>query len=256
VQAVGLTECGSRTAEAWRPLFESALARHLEHEPSGHDAHHARRVCRIALQLAASIDADADIVEAAALLHDLGHHAGRQNHAERSAEIAKRLLDEAGFPESKREAVLECIRLHEWRPDRSGDPVRPSLEYQAFADADRLDALGAVGIARVFTFGGAHGRPIWEPDGTPTGAEPTGRFGPSSIQHFYDKLLLLPSGMYTTAGRALAQRRLKVIERFLKAFHAEWAGHDLAGGPDATERIHEANGNSRRVPNPGRRQSL
>ena len=97
------------------------------------------------------------------------------------------------------------------------------MEYQAFADADRLDALGAIGIGRTFAFGGAHGRPIWDPEPN-TAAH--GAYGVSSIHHFYDKLLRLSGDMYTEPGRRVAARRVAVMEEFLRTFYQEWEGKD------------------------------
>jgi uncharacterized protein len=93
------------------------------------------------------------------------------------------------------------------------------FEYQAFADADQLDALGAIGIARAFAFGGAHHRPIWNPDPDPV---TPGLYGASSIHHFYEKLLRLHGDMYTDAARQLAAHRVAVMEEFLRTFYAEW----------------------------------
>jgi hypothetical protein len=98
------------------------------------------------------------------------------------------------------------------------------LEYQAFADADRLDALGAIGIARTFAFGGAHSRPIWDPEPNTVAQSP---YGVSSIHHFYDKLLRLPGDMYTEPGRRLAAQRVAVMEEFLRTFNLQWDGKDV-----------------------------
>jgi hypothetical protein len=106
------------------------------------------------------------------------------------------------------------------------------LEYQAFADADRLDAIGAIGIARAFAFGGAHSRPIWDPEPNATSQGP---YGVSSIHHFYDKLLRLPGDMYTEAGRRVAARRVAVMEEFLRTFNLQWNGKDVEVTAPATE---------------------
>jgi len=120
--------------------------------------------------------------------------------------------------------VASCIEQHDWLPGRAGDPQSPTLEYQAFADADRLDALGAIGIARTFAFGGAHSRPIWDPE---PNAAAQGPYGVSSIHHFYDKLLRLPGDMYTEPGRRLAERRVAVMEEFLRTFALQWGAKDI-----------------------------
>jgi len=203
----------------------------MARESTGHDPSHAMRVRKLAAQIGSTVGADIDVVEAAALLHDIGHVDGRAGHAERGALVAAEILSNCGFPTCKIPAVVDCIEHHHWRVDRAGDPRRPSAEYQAFADADRLDALGAIGIARTFAFGGAHQRPIWAPDADVRATTP---YGASSIQHFYDKLLRLPGDMYTDAGRQLAAHRVAVMQDFLETFYLEWECNDGDAGVRAS----------------------
>jgi uncharacterized protein len=217
---------------AWIPRLEQEVRRYLNGESSGHDPWHAFRVCDLAIRIAQAVGADAEVVHAAALLHDIGHVSGRAEHAQRGASLAADLLSSCGFPGDKVRAVTSCIEHHHWLPGRAGDPHSPTVEYQAFADADRLDALGAIGIARTFAFGGAHRRPIWDPE--PHTAQ-QGPYGISSIHHFYDKLLRLPSDMYTEPGRRLAARRVAVMEEFLRTFHLQWDGKDVEITAPATE---------------------
>jgi uncharacterized protein len=209
---------------AWTPKLEFEVRQYLNGESSGHDPWHAFRVRDLAIRIASSIGADTEVVHAAALLHDIGHASGRPQHAQRGASLAADLLASCGFPSDKIPSVTSCIEQHEWLPGRAGDPPRPTVEYQAFADADRLDALGAIGIARTFAFGGAHSRPIWNPEPNTVAH---GAYGTSSIHHFYDKLLRLPSDMYTEPGRRLAARRVMVTEEFLRSFNLQWEGKDI-----------------------------
>jgi uncharacterized protein len=213
----------SPESQAWIQKLEEEVRRRLAGESSGHDPAHAFRVRDLGVRFAAAIDADPDVVEAAALLHDVGHSAGRADHAPRGVALAAEILCQCGFTGEKLPAVAACIAHHHWQPERAGDPRRPTSEYQAFADADRLDALGAIGIARAFAFGGAHHRPIWAPQTDP---EAPGPYGISSIHHFHDKLLRLPGDMYTEPGRRLAARRVAVMEEFLRSFYLEWEGKD------------------------------
>ena len=209
---------------AWTRELELEVRGHIDGESSGHDPSHAFRVRDLAVRIAAVIGADTEVVEAAALLHDIGHGTGRTDHAKRGAKLAAETLSKCGFPGDKISAVVACIEHHHWKPGRAGDPSKPTAEYQAFADADRLDALGAVGIARTFAFGGAHGRAIWNPVAE---AMPQGPYGISSIHHFYDKLLQLPNDMYTEPARRLAARRVAVMEEFLRMFYLEWGTQDF-----------------------------
>ena len=208
----------------WLPELERQVHQYLNGESSGHDPWHAFRVRDIAVFIARRTGADLDVVHAASLLHDIGHAAGRKEHATRGASFAVRLLTMCSFPADKISAVNLCIQQHHWLPGRAGDPTDPTLEYQAFADGDRLDALGAIGIARTFAFGGAHGRPIWNPEPNATAAS---EYGISSIHHFYDKLLRLPGDMYTEPGRCLAAGRVAIMEGFLRLFYLQWDSKDL-----------------------------
>ncbi len=228
---------------AWIPRLEQDVRRYLNGESSGHDPWHAFRVRDLALRIAQAIGADTEVVQAAALLHDMGHVFSRAEHAKRGASLAADLLSSCSFPADKVRAVTSCIELHHWLPGRAGDPQYPTEEYQALADADRLDALGAIGIARTFAFGGAHGRPIWDPEPNAAAHE---AYGVSSIHHFYDKLLRLPGDMYTEPGRRMAARRVAVMGEFLRTFYREWEGNDadlggLAGESSLFGRLPEAN---------------
>ena len=217
-------------SNGWTRKLELEVQRRLSGESSGHDPYHAFRVRDLAVRIAAAIGADTEVVEAASLLHDIGHATGRTDHAQRGATLAAETLSKCGFPKTKISSVVICIGHHHWKPGRAGDPQQPTAEYQAFADADRLDALGAIGIARTFAFGGAHGRPIWSPGKKPA---PT-PYGASSIHHFYEKLLQLPNDMYTQPGRSLAARRVDVMREFLRVFYLEWEARDFElGNTDA-----------------------
>jgi uncharacterized protein len=210
--------------EDWRGRLEDVVRDALARESSGHDVHHVLRVRELVLRLAEIDGGHRDIVEATALLHDIGHVEGRENHAAASARSAATLLSRLGFPDEKIDAVVACIEHHHWSPGNERDLPDAPIEYRVFADADRLDALGAIGIARAFAFGGAHGRPIWDPD---EDAEPDPAYGHSSVHHFDDKLLRLADGMYTATARAIARNRTETLRRFLETFHDEWALRDV-----------------------------
>lgn len=225
-----------RTRPTWMSKLEHEVRRCLSGESSGHDPWHAFRVRDLAISIAEATGADVEVVSATALLHDIGHVSGREKHARRGASVAANLLSISNFPADKIRAVTSCIEHHHWLPSRAGDPQSPTMEYQAFADADRLDALGAIGIARTFAFGGAHERPIWDPGAGPNAAA-HGTYGISSIHHFYDKLLHLPGDMYTEPGRRLAARRVTVMEEFLRTFYLEWEGKDKEAATKEESRL-------------------
>ena len=190
-------------------------------DASGHDWHHVERVRRLALKICEEEGGDRFVVELAAILHDVGIRAEHErgvDHAEEGARIADEFLSELGVPDDVREKVVEAIRHH-----RYGKKARaPSLEAAILQDADRLDALGAIGIARAFAYGGARGRPIWDP------SEPIEEYDPmkvkSTVTHFYEKLLKLPESLNTESAKRIARDRKAFMESFLERFLAEWKG--------------------------------
>jgi uncharacterized protein len=211
---------------SWSEALEAEARELLARESSGHDIHHALRVRNLGMRLAELTGADRDAVEAMALLHDVGHAEGREDHAAGGARAAEEILVRIGFPAAKIPLVVRCIERHHWQPGNAGDLPDPPLEYQVFIDADRLDALGAIGIARAFAFGGAHGRPLWDPD---EALQPDPSYGRSSLHHFHDKLLRLRDGMYTEPAREIAAKRTAVLEEFVTRFLDEWNQRDVKG---------------------------
>jgi uncharacterized protein len=135
-------------------------------------------------------------------------------------------LPGAGFPGAKIEAVRQCIEFHEeyaWAKSKKKVPLEIRGEILGFQDADRLDAIGAVGLARMFTFGGAYRQPLWQPHVRP-GHWEHGDRGSSSYNHLHEKLLKLKDTMNTTTGRRLAEGRHRFMEQFAAQFELEWVG--------------------------------
>jgi uncharacterized protein len=202
------------------PVFlnvADAVASWLGADPTGHGLAHAWRVFNTAMSLADEYPAaDRTVLGAAALVHDLhramGLESGEFVHPEDSLEAVESVLSAADVTEEKRDAILHCVALHEeydFRGDRR-DPDR--IEVELLRDADNLDAMGAVGIARCFAYTGAHGRPMWTGDGE------------DALDHVEAKLLNLGDEMHTDAARAVAERRHAFLESFLERFRAECRG--------------------------------
>ncbi len=188
-----------------------------------HDYWHAIRVCNLCEQIGRKEKADLDVLRAAALLHDIYADKDYKNHITKSIRSSKKILKSVKFPQEKIDDVIHCIRFHEtyhWFKKK----VKLSKEAKILQDADRLDALGTMGIARVFTFGGQYRRPIYNPKdrrGIYYGFKKTKK---SSITHFYEKLLRLKEGMNTKTGKNIAKGRHKFMESYLKRFFKEWEG--------------------------------
>lgn len=199
-------------------LIARLEAEFLAHDPgtdASHDIHHARRVMRTALSLAcAEGEGDETVLIAAAYLHDWvnlpKNHPDRARASALSAEAAVPILAQLGFAPPKIEATCHAILAHSFS---AGIPPE-TLEARVLQDADRLEALGAIGLARVFSISGALGRPLFDGD------DPFAQHRPLddsryAIDHFSVKLLKLPETMQTAAGRTLANERADVLQRFL-----------------------------------------
>ena len=188
-----------------------------------HDWHHVQRVETTASRLLANNPRANDfVIRAAVFLHDIGRQredAGEiSDHAEWGAQKANQILGEMDVSRHQRTAIVHAVRAHRY----SRSPAPETIEAKILSDADNLDALGAVGIARCFTHGGKRGSPIHDP-ALPPGADETSS-GATQYNHFYKKLSDLPERMYTQTGRKIAANRWAYMEQFLERFDAEITG--------------------------------
>lgn len=204
------------------PWMEEIRSLYREADPA-HDFTHILRVCRNARLIGQDEEeADMKVLLLAALLHDVGSDkkdASSDPEKERNGlgrQATKDFLNSIGLDEKRRDEVLYAIDVH--RYSRGIVPV--TLEARILQDADRLDALGAVGIARVFLTGGALGREMYHPDDPfcKTREPDDGRW---NLDHFYKKLLKLEAGMHTRSARKLAAKRTAVLERYLSDLEEE-----------------------------------
>jgi uncharacterized protein len=207
----------------------SVVRKAMTGEGSGHDWWHVWRVWRLAERLARSEPrADRTVVALGALLHDLGDwkfHGGDEEAAPREA---GRLLSRLGARRDVIDRVQAVCREVSYKG--AGVADRPtSLEARIVQDADRLDAIGAIGVARTFAYGGAKGRSMYEPGEKPVLHRSFAAYKKSrghTINHFHEKLLLLKDRLHTKAARRIARDRHSFLVTFLKRFHAEWDGKD------------------------------
>ena len=180
-------------------------------DASGHDFDHTMRVYCMATRLAKEEGADMEIVQLAALLHDVDDHKLSPETCENHLR-AVTFLRENGVDEEKIRIITDIISQISFSANR-GAPS--TLEGKCVQDADRLDAMGAIGIARTFAYGGSRGRRMHDPQGMDKNA---------TVQHFYDKLLLLKESMNTLTAQRLAEDRDRFMRSYLEQFYAEWEG--------------------------------
>lgn len=194
-------------------------------DSSGHDFYHTVRVYKLATQIAEHEKADVKTVQLAALLHDVDDiKLSPDTYSEKKNAVS--FMTAGNVDRKTIEAVCKIIDSVSFVGTDSVIPE--TIEGKCVQDADRLDAMGAIGIARTFAYGGSKGRAIYDPEIKPkTGMnkeEYRNNENSTSINHFYEKLLLLESMMNTSEGRRLAKRRMAVMQEFLDEFIAEWNG--------------------------------
>lgn len=193
-------------------------------DTAGHDFDHTMRVYTTAMKIAREEQAREFIVGIAALLHDADDYKVSPD-TEKTHGNAVRIMNKYGISEVQ---ISNICRIIEQVSFSGKDSVVPdTLEGKIVQDADRLDAIGAIGIARAFAYGGSHHRKIFDPDETyrtDLSEEEYRNSQSSTIGHFYEKLLLLKDMMNTSTGKIIAQHRHDFMEMFLDEFDAEWEG--------------------------------
>ncbi len=197
---------------------------YFEETPPTHDWHHVQRVDRLAETLADCHPEPVDdrVLSLAVLLHDIGRSREDRgeidDHAIWGAREAAEILREQDISAETITRVEHCIRAHRY----SNDVEPETIEAKLLCDADNLDALGAIGIARVFAYGGELASPIHGPEVPPTADDTPD--GQSQYNHLHKKILDLPDRMYTDVGRALAADRGAFVRSFIAQFDAEIDG--------------------------------
>jgi len=195
----------------------------FEGEASGHDYFHTYRVYKNAEMLVNNIsEADKEICLLGAILHDVDDDKiSPETHENK--DNARRFLNENGYDKSKIDLICKIIGDVSF-----SEKVTPeSIEGKIVQDADRLDAIGAIGIARTFAYGGNKGREIYNPDIKPDLTKTKEQYkkcNPPTINHFYEKLLLLEGMMNTDVAKQFARKRTEYMEKYLEQFFAEWNG--------------------------------
>lgn len=200
---------------------------------SGHDWWHIYRVWKTARYIAANEQADLFIVDLAALLHDIADWKFHDGDATIGSKSAKQWLSQFAMTEDNIKHVCTIIESVSFKGAGVKSTVT-TLEAQIVQDADRLDAMGAIGIGRAFAYGGYADRKMYDPAIPPVTHQSFKTYKAhkgTTINHFYEKLLLLKDRMNTQTGKRLAQSKHQVMENFLKQFLMEWEADSEAQAP-------------------------
>lgn len=205
--------------------FVQSILRNAE---GGHDWFHTLRVYRNALHISEHEEVNELVVALAALLHDIADSKFHNGDERIGPRLAREFLLKHNVDSEVIEHVSKIIENMSFKNSIDGSSSFSSIELKVVQDADRLDAIGAIGIARCFNYGGFKNRPLYnpeiEPNLTMTKSEYKAAKGPT-INHFYEKLLLLKDMMNTKTGRKIAHERHEFMLQFLKQFYAEWNGN-------------------------------
>ena len=196
---------------------------YFENEGSGHDWWHIFRVNRMALQLAKKEGGDMFIIEMAALLHDLDDWKLFENNGQ-DVSKARKWLKSLGLEPNIIKQIEDIIGQVSFE-GANVEVKATSIEAQIVQDADRLDAIGAIGIARTFAYGGSKGRLLYHPEIEPVmhNSFDTYKYNKApTINHFYEKLLLLKDRMNTSTAKEMAKKRHQFMELYLENFYQEW----------------------------------
>jgi uncharacterized protein len=192
-------------------IIEQFAREQLVTEITAHDFEHTLRVMKIATHIGKTLDADIDVIQIASLTHDIIDKKVSKNVVESKDEIIKK-LSSLGYNDNFIHHIFNIIENMSYSSGRTPD----SLEGKIVQDADRIDAIGAIAIARTFAYGGSMNRKIYEKNNDQC-----------SIAHFYDKLLLLKENLNTDVAKKIAISRHEFMEEYLNQFHKEWELKDI-----------------------------
>ena len=200
----------------------------LAHAEGGHDWFHIERVYKNSLLIAKQETVDAFVVSLGALLHDIADSKFHNGDDTIGPKIAREFLFDLNVDSTIIEHVVNIIENISFNKSLEDNLVFSSNELKVIQDADRLDAIGAIGIARCFNYGGFKNRTLYNPDIKPnlnmTKTEYKNSTAPT-INHFYEKLLLLKDKMNTKTGKEIAEKRHEFMKLYLDQFYNEWNGN-------------------------------
>lgn len=210
-------------------VIENTIAfvqKQLQGAEGGHDWFHIERVYKNAMLIAQGENCDITVVKLGALLHDVADSKFHDGDETVGPKVAREFLESQNVEE---EIIQHVVNIIENISFKGGNFEKKfnSIELEIVQDADRLDAIGAIGVARAFNYGGFKNRALYNPDIQPNlnmSKEEYKKTDSPTINHFYEKLLLLKNKMNTSTGLKIAEERHLYMEQFLTQFYAEWEG--------------------------------
>lgn len=214
--------------ELLRTVEEMVRSR-FEKDNTGHDWFHIERVWKMACHLQEKEGGDRELIELAALLHDISDHKLNGGHLNKGGQVSSEILRSLNYPEERIQKVAVIIDAVSYKGALVKDSMS-SLEGKIVQDADRLDAIGAIGIGRAFAYGGSKGRAMYDPGITSemhNSFEQYARSEGHTINHFYEKLLLLKDRLHTETAKKIGSERHQFMEEFLSRFLNEWSIQNL-----------------------------
>lgn len=200
------------------------LKKEFAKDSTGHDWYHIHRVYELSKYIHSKEGGDLELISLGALLHDISDHKFNGGQLDKGGDVALELLLEHGYSEEKAHKVKEIVNSISYKGANVKDTTR-SLEAKIVQDADRLDAIGAIGIARTFAYGGHAGNPIYDPELKPQlhdSFEAYANARTHTINHFHEKLLLLADRLHTDTAKSIGKKRTELMRQFLASFHDEW----------------------------------
>jgi uncharacterized protein len=196
----------------------------FEENEGSHDWHHIERVWKLSKIIQEKEGGDLLVIELAALLHDVSDHKYNGGNWNAGSELTREILFKLDASLEVTSRVVAVVSQVSFKGAKVSDST-DSIEAQIVQDADRLDAIGAIGIARAFAYGGSKNRPLYVPDVAPVLHQTADEYKNSvshTVNHFYEKLFLLKDRMHTQTAKNLARERHFFMEEFLSQFYSEW----------------------------------
>ena len=203
---------------------KKSIISQFEGDATGHDWHHISRVLNISRFIQSQEGGNLEVIELAALLHDISDHKFNGGKLDEGGKIAHDLLIELGADQIIANEVKYIVDNVSYKGANTKVEMK-TLEGRIVQDADRLDAIGAIGVARTFAYGGHKGQPMYNPDSAPklhSSFEDYVSSGTNTINHFYEKLLLLADRLNTETAKRMGKERHQYMEQFLEQFYSEW----------------------------------